>query len=76
MTPHCLQTGDSLNGRGREEETSEGMPQFLGNMEVQVFIQESASYPQHSQNSQQGQSPRAQPETSDPAGQTGRGEVQ
>lgn len=48
MTPHYLHTGDSINKHGKEEKNLGCMSQFLGNMEVQVFIQKSVCYSQDS----------------------------
>lgn len=66
MTSYCFQSSDGLYKHEREEKNLEGLPQFLGNMKVQVFVQESACYPQDSEDSQQGQNPQAQSETGDP----------
>lgn len=44
------------------------VPQFLGNIDVQVFIQKAVQNPHGTQDSQQGQNPQTQPETSDPVG--------
>ena len=66
MTSYCFQSSDGLYKHEREEKNLEGLPQFLGNMKVQVFVQESACYPQDSEDRQQGQNPQAQSETGDP----------
>lgn len=68
MTSYCFQSGAEASTSMKGKKNLEGPLQFLGNMKVQVFVQESACYPQDSEDSQQGQNAQAQPETNDPAG--------